>query len=318
MHKALAAGAVITLISGHAFAEDCGLKQFASLDLIGDPAGTPRVAVSIAGRPFHLIVDTGGVYSLLSPSAVSAVGVDLHDIRNGTEVYDVNGNAAANYVNAKDFQIGAIHLPTLSMIVMQPMADSRVDGLLSPDFLQHFDVDFDFAGRKVNFFSPDHCEGKVVYWAKEYVDAPFKAGGMHIQIEVTLDGHPLTAMIDTGTSISTIDEKVSAIAMGIDKSSPGIMHDAAAKPDDPFSYRYRFKSISLNGLEVRNPELVLLPDLAERAFEKRHSEKAAGDAIYGEHLQPPDIILGTDVLSKLHLYISYKEKKLYFTAADAH
>ena len=27
-----------------------------------------------------------------------------------------------------------------------------------------FDVDFDFAAAKMNFFSPDHCPGKVTYW----------------------------------------------------------------------------------------------------------------------------------------------------------
>jgi hypothetical protein len=30
------------------------------------------------------------------------------------------------------------------------------------------------------------------------------------------------------------------------------------------------------------------------------------------------MLLGMDVLSKLHLYIAYKERKIYLTAAGAH
>jgi hypothetical protein len=31
----------------------------------------------------------------------------------------------------------------------------------------------------------------------------------------------------------------------------------------------------------------------------------------------PDLLIGMDVLSNLHIYIAYKERKLYVTAASA-
>ena len=309
---------LVALVPSVADAQDCGLKEYTSIDLLGDTQHQPVVAVNIAGKPFHLIVDTAGVYSELSSDVVSALSLDTHEIRNGDEIYTAKGAALHRYVDAQGFEIGKLHLDHFPMIVGDRVSEG-IDGTLSVDFLDRFDVDFDFAAKKMNLFSPDHCEGKVVYWAKTYADAPFKVENTHVQIAITLDGHDLTGVVDTGSSLSTIDEKTSANVLGVDTTSPGIEHDASAKPGDPLSYRYRFKSLSLSGIAVSNPDLLILPDLAERAFEKRHDdEKSLNDPIYGEHLQKQDVILGMDVLSKLHLYISYKEKKLYFTAADAH
>ena len=36
-----------------------------------------------------------------------------------------------------------------------------------------------------------------------------------------------------------------------------------------------------------------------------------------DHVEP-DISIGMDILSKLHLYFAFGENKLYVTAADAH
>ena len=315
--RTIFAAAIVILLANSASAQDCALKQFTAVDLVGD-ATHPVVAVNIAGKTFHLLVDTAGVYSSLSDDIVSALSLDTHEIRNGGELYTTTGNVLRRYVNAPSFQIGIIQLDHFSMIVGGRISDS-IDGTLSTDFLDRFDVDFDFATKKMNLFSPDHCEGKVVYWAKAYTDVPFKIEGTHIQTDITLDGHSLTGVIDTGSSVSTIDEKTSASVLGIDTQSAGVEHGASAKADDPFAYRYRFKSLALNGVAVSNPDLLILPDLAERAFEKRHDdEKSLKDPVYGAQLQKQDVIVGTDILSKLHLYISYKEKKLYFTAADAH
>ena len=105
---------------------------------------------------------------------------------------------------------------------------------------------------------------------------------------------------------------------GLSETSPGMEAIPSAKPDDLFQYRYRFKTLSLDGLAVNNPLVYILPDAAEKAFRHNHDAKMDIDAIYGQHLSGPELVLGTNVLSKLHLFISYKEKVLYLTAADAH
>ena len=39
-----------------------------------------------------------------------------------------------------------------------------VDGELAGDIMQRYDTEMDFAGGKLSYFLPDHCDGHVVHW----------------------------------------------------------------------------------------------------------------------------------------------------------
>jgi predicted aspartyl protease len=303
-----------------AAAQSCGLREFASLDLIPNSEGLPVVEAQVGGHTVHLLIDTGGVYSVLNKPVADAMNVSVRAINNGTEVYSGSGERFKSYIEAPDFKLGAIALDKLPMMVSrEPMTSSTIDGTLGPDFLSRFEVDFDFAAHKLNLFAPDHCEGKVVYWAKAYVEVPFKIDDItHIAVPMMLDGHETTANIDTGAGITTLSEAMTRGTFGLTETSPGMEQDSSAKPGDLFQYRYRFKSLSLSGLAVNNPLVYILPDKASRGFRRDHDAKMDIDAIYGDQLKGPQMVLGANVLSKLHLFVSYKEKKLYLTAADAH
>ena len=76
--------------------------------------------------------------------------------------------------------------------------------------------------------------------------------------------------------------------------------------------------LQLGGVAVQHPMIDIVPDQMDSSFKMAHSEKSRDDPIYGEEMKPEDLSLGMNVLSKLHLYIAYKEHKIYATAADAH
>jgi len=63
------------------------------------------------------------------------------------------------------------------------------------------------------------------------------------------------------------------------------------------TFSYPFKTIDFAGVAVTNPHILVLSD---RDF------------------PPKELLLGSDVLRQLHLYISYKEHKIYVTPATAH
>jgi predicted aspartyl protease len=300
--------------------QNCTLKEYASLDLVAEPPAVPIIETKIGGRTLHLAVDTGGIYSMLDPRVADALGLEQHPIRNQTESYDVTGNLAKTYVEARDVEIGPIHLDKMAMIAAASVGGRAIDGTLAPDFLSRFDVDFDFAHRKMNLFSPDHCEGKVVYWSTAYATVPFRVEGTHIVVPMSLDGHDVNAVVDTGSTYSTISEGFAHDVLGLSETSPGVEHSSNSKPGDLFHYAYRFKSLSINGIEIKNPLLLDLPDLMRQGFRRAHrdDDRLRDDPVYGFDLKEPQVILGTDVLSKLHLFVSYREKNLYLTAADAH
>jgi hypothetical protein len=66
------------------------------------------------------------------------------------------------------------------------------------------------------------------------------------------------------------------------------------------AFTHTFKSLSMDGVAMNNPQLIILPD--------EHSSQLGH---YGK------MLLGMKQLSHLHLYIAYKEQILYVTSAEA-
>jgi hypothetical protein len=242
-----------------------------------------------------------------------------HDIVNGMVAYGADGTRYKTYAEVPNFKLGGIALDKYPMMIAPASHAFGVDGSLAPDFLSKFEVDLDFSAHNLNLFAADHCPGKVVYWAKSYVEVPFKFANItHVTVPVTLDGHEVSASIDTGAGFTTVGEGTAKNLFGLSASSEGMERVPSADAGDLIQYRHRFNALSLQGVAVNNPMIYILPDAASRSFRRDFDSKMDIDAIYGVKLDGPQMILGTNVLSKLHLFISYKEKKLYLTAADAH
>ena len=293
-------------------AADCHLTRLASVDMQTNPR--PVIEVTIAGKPYHFLVDTGAVFSEIASDVATSLGLTPKVIR-GVEIFTATGNKEKTYVTANDFNIGHLHADEMNLVVLDRKDDS-IDGILGPDVLKQYDIDFDFAAHKFNIFLQDHCPDQVVYWTADYADASFDKGDGHIAFPVTLDNHVVSAVMDTGTTRTLLAEHVARLAYGLSDQSPGMETDN--NTSGHVKSRYRFKSLSFGDLAVANPLVYILPDLAEKAFHKeRDLSKQDEDPLHREELDTPDLILGMDVLSKLHIYISYKDDKLYFTNATA-
>jgi predicted aspartyl protease len=299
-------------------AEDCRLKQMASLPFSDTRPDMAVVEISVAGRPLHFLVDTGGIYSEIFRDEADALGLDLSSI-TGLEIYSTDGSIATHFAKAHDVKIGPVNIQNLAMIVSdRPAGERGFDGILAPDVLAMFDLDFDFADRKLNLMSPDHCDGKVVYWTGVYSAVDFKKRDNQIDLSVNLDGHDLSAVLDTGSSYTNLFQNVSESAFGLSASSPGMVADPKADPDDLGRMTYRFNALTIGELAVKNPLVHILQNAAQESFEKKHNDPIGRDSFMREGFQTGDMLLGMNVLTKLHLYIAYKERKIYVTAADAH
>jgi hypothetical protein len=80
-------------------------------------------------------------------------------------------------------------------------------------------------------------------------------------------------------------------------------------------WRHVFKALDFEGISVRNPEFSVIPDLIS---EPMAQPAAVGTLIppTAEGLKMP-ILVGFNVLRRLHVYIAYKEQKVYITPASA-
>jgi predicted aspartyl protease len=287
-------------LAEEAWPQDCKLHHIASLPMarIG---GLLTVPVMVNGVEKHFLVDTGGYMTSISQGTATAMGLKQHDILFD-HIKDAGGKEAAKYVYADTFRLGAMEAKNFDLVVDR-LNDSGIDGTLAPDLLRNFDLDFDFAANTLNLFRPHACEGRAVYWTKDYVALPMdvpKSG--HARIEVTLDGEEMDAILDTGATFSVMTFGSARRFFGLKPDSKDVVKKAqlsGGQGSMTDAYSYPFKSLSMGEVAVSNPKLLLAD---------------APTILADEHVS---LILGMSELHYLHLYFAYHEHKLYISTIQA-
>jgi hypothetical protein len=199
----------------------------------------------------------------------------------------------------------------------RPTGRGSFDGIIGADMLTNVDADFDFGAKKLNLISQNHCDGKVVYWAAPAlatIPFHFDKGG-HIAFPLRLDDKRVNAMLDTGAYNTVLNLNIARRTFNVDTNAPDV--EKIGELQGGFTanvYRKQFKTITLDGVTVTNPAIDLLPDMVSNPATPT---LGAGSIIRDTDANLPDVILGMNVLSKLHVYIAYKEAKLYITAAGS-
>lgn len=306
MKKALlAAGLAVLSLSAACAGGDCGpLLRVVSLDML--PASGNRVVVpaAIGDKPLRMMIDTGGYLTAFSEDKAQELGLHIESSPD-SNLFMLGGQRLRRFVTLKDFSLGRLKAPRLDYPLLPPgFLGPDIDGLLSPDFLANFDLDFDFAGGKVNLFSKDHCDGKVGYWtdvAPIGIPIVREEDGVHISTHVLVEGKDVKAIIDTGSPRSLISLERAEDILDIRDDDPRFVYLASGPNKTSGARKFPIKTLSFGGVEVKNPDIVLMPE---------HQMQMGPRA--------PRMILGLSILRQLHLYIAYREKMLYVTPASEH
>jgi hypothetical protein len=323
-----------------AYAQGCGpLKRISSVDLLPLSGGRVAVPVTINGEPKKLLLSTAGDFTTLNAALVKELNLEALTTQR-VKLIDSAGNASQMYVHAQSLQIGTLEGKDFPfMITPDPIIgeSAAFDGVMAADLMAHYDVELDFAAHKINFFSQDHCPGRVVYWpASAVAVVPFQEHGplpaglgeqpgrfamhddFHIRVPVTLDGKNFLATISTGSPRSTMTAAAAKYKFGITADSPDSVPLGLVDRDPGQKiFGHTFSSLTLDGITVTNPHFAVLPDLAG-------SKDPYNSLLPGSRTQHVDeglvseITMGMDVLRRLHIYVAFDEKKLYITPAASH
>jgi predicted aspartyl protease len=310
--------------------------------------GDNRVLVPTMVNGVHedFLLDTAGGGTSLTNTTANALR--LHVLgADGGRLVDSNGNVSTRYVQLESLALGGMvsRNPQI-MLTPEPKDGMPLSyaGVLAIDLMKTFDIEMDFAENQLKYLSSDHCEGQVVYWPAAAVGTlPFSIqdfaeqsrvaaqhqvvanpklqdvldrrdgsglSGSYIRTKVAVDGKDLSATIDTGSMHSTMKASVAKSLFGVTPSSSG------TEPVSPDVFRYSFHTLSFGGVVVTAPAFIVRPDLTGK-------NDAYDDYLTGSRLARADdklgsdVTIGMDVLSRLHVYIAFKEKTLYFTAAGS-
>lgn len=331
--------------------QQCGaLSQVASLEMTALSDGA-RVSVplTINGRQVNLEVDTGAGMSSLTAPAATTLGIKLRDTV-GTRLVGQDGTAIHRYYLADDFQLGPLAARNIPFMQQPDVTDAGVSGALGPDLMVRYDVEMDFAGHRLTYFSQNHCPGHILHWSSDAVTQvpiritarardypppainPAAAGlssdfvdllmsfgspilGTDIRAKVMLDGREFAANLDTGLDVSTINSQAAQTYFNVplDNSSNDTPE---TRPDQPAQANAGTEAVTVTGYRQQHRFHALTfggVTVSNPVFVLKPSPP---DAHRVGSANPPDITIGMNVLRKLHLYFAFGERVLYVSAAS--
>jgi predicted aspartyl protease len=320
---AYAAGLAVMclLFMSPARAEDpktCTLRRVAALDAdISD--GVLLIKIQIEGRDTWAQVDTGSPIGFIDKALAQELKLTLRPAREGA-FYDAAGKFAQHFVVVHKLGLNGMIAEDIPFLVNgenRSSGPSKIGGVFGANFLSAYDVELDLAHGKLNLFKQDHCPGNVVYWTQDYDVVPFRIdGSLHATFMASLDDQSLRTLLDTGATSTILASQVARHRFNFDPEAAGIKADGSLSSlggtELPY-YKHRFGSLTIGGVQIRNPELTILADKTTRIIR----DNAPKDPTQLGMTEETPLILGLNYLSKLRVYIAYGERKVYFSAANA-
>lgn len=306
MKNALTAAALALLaLSPLQADDDCKhITILSSLEMLPSSGNRVIVPATTGGKPLRMVVDTGGYLTALSEDKAQDLGLRI-SVYPESRMVLFGGHALRRLATLDDFSLGRFKAKRMEYPLLPPgFLGPDADGLLSPDFLANFDLDFDFAGGKLNLVSKDHCDGKVGYWTNlPLIGIPItrEADGVHISTRIQINGREIKAIIDTGAPHSAMSLELAQDILGFADNDPKLVSVPAGPNRTTGAKRYPIPEIKFGDVVVKNPNIVLMPENQMRMGPRS-----------------PRMLLGLSVLRQLHLYIAYREKMIYATPASEH
>jgi hypothetical protein len=306
---------VCTLVTACAFAlfslplcaRECATTLFAELPMRIDSAGAVTVPMRVGDQVLNMVVDTGGVGSMLTADAVKRIGARPYNIFDGVpankrlEIIGYQGTRVVSAANVPDIALGRDkHGGPMFLFVSPNKLPPGDDGILSNDILKNYDIEFDFANDKFRMYDLGHCDGAPrALFSEPIAEVPMSTDKFgHILITAKLDGREMEALVDTGFWRSTADWETIQNLFHLTETSPSVTASADLKGQIA-TYRYPFQTLDIEGMSVRIPDIVLAP----RALSNMRNRQ-------------PDLILGIDILRHLHIYIDHRDRAIYLGSAS--
>lgn len=224
-------------------------------------------------------------------------------------------------VRATAFTIGTATLPGLQFLVSNDRdlgVSKPYDGLLTAAGFRQYDMDMDFGGKQLTFLAArTGCAdpNQIVRWPHGVIAViAMRMNNGKMSIPVTVMGHEIEAVIDTGSERSVMRRAIAERLLGLkpdsDMASAGDLRDGTGQR----VYQHIFPEIRFEGVVASN-----VPALIQEYSLVRPARRAV---VTGSRLQAadtpgevvPDLTLGMDVLSQLHIFAAFQDNKLYVTA----
>ena len=253
---------------------------------------------AVNGNPLHLLVDTGSDITYLLPEAAKRVDLPVTS-RFGLGAIGIGGRRAFDVGQARQFQLGALQFPNTGVGIIDFVVQATqppIDGILGIDMLDQFDMDIDLVRKRLVFYQP----GRACPAASHAMDPPLYSADLlpnqphdgRPRVVVTINKQDFTAMLDTGAATTVLFKNAAErLALPSQPVSAGMLSGVG---EGRVSYsRQAIKSIGIGDLEIDNLRIAI-----------------ADQPSIGKD----DMLLGRDVLARVHFWISQSSRTLIMQA----
>lgn len=283
------------------------------------------VAVTIDGTPETMLVDVGREATQLFETPANK----LHLSNQRGQFFDYSGRFSERTARIESFKLGSMEGGGFHVVVAPDpdTASAPFNGIIGNDVMFRYDVDLDFAHQKLNFFTPEKCEGAGIYWSPstissvpivaynglEYADrSPLPRLGV-TYVPVVLDGKTIVALLDTRSDKTFLNPDVAQKLFGLstDGMEPVNVDDGGALIK---AGTHTFSRLSFGGLTAGNVRVAIPLDVMSQSTKIFHATKILQDT-FPIHEIMPDMVIGMDILRHSHLYVAFNSARVYVSAA---
>lgn len=314
----LAALGVVTLlgqakVTQASDAKGCPPKALASVDL--DIAGPTFVPVTLKGQPAWMMLQMDAALTLIDQDATNTLHLRTRSLGKDGFEFIVGGRQVTQMAAFEPLLIGGLRIPRSEFFVdplphaSPAFAGRPVAGTLAMDLLWPYDFELDLTRRKLTLYSPSSCAGRAVYWADHYGRIPMDLTAVgNIYFTVEIDGVKLETSMATSVDSSQISMEAARRLSPLKEPAS----DAANPPARGETLAKVIKLASGNLVVPEKIQVTSVPRICELSSAGRPDGALGYDGCYGRY----PLVLGRNVLQKLHLYFATKEKVIYFTVLD--
>jgi predicted aspartyl protease len=260
----------------------------------------PAVQGSVNSNATSMLVDSGTASTLLTQVEKMRLGLSS-DAPNPAHKHSKAGDDEMTTLT--ELSIGPIELGATHVLTSPSLTDhANYGSVVGADFLFQHDMEISLRDKQINFFKPDHCDGKTLsYWDANAITVPLdsiSATDHRQMITVEINGQKLRALIDTGTPISVMHLSAAA-RLGITPQSAGVTKitpkNASANTPSK-AWLAPFSQFTIGDETIKNVKIPIT---------NLRDANSTGTT--------PDILLGADFLNAHHMLFAVSQHQLYFS-----
>lgn len=265
----------------------------------------PAVQGSVNNNPAAMLIDSGTSSTLLTQVEKMRLCLNSDAPTTSPAAARKHGKSTSDEMTTlNELAIGPVELGATHVLTSPSLTDHADYGsVVGADFLFQHDMELSLRDKQINFFKPDHCDGKTLaYWDSNAVTVPLDAISAtdHRQmVTVEINGQKLHALIDTGTPISVMHLSAAA-RLGITPQSSGvtkIVPKNASASSANNAWLAPFAQFTIGDETIKNVKIPIT--------NLRDASNTAAST--------PDMLLGADFLNAHRMLFAVSQHQLYFS-----